>query len=324
MKRLKLSFAAGFLVAVSALTPSTPSLAQFRPGPLTLVTHPLAGGAYWIQGDAANTGFVVGKQGVVVIDTQRSADAARAQLAQIAAVTPKPVTAVIVTHGDPDHVGGLMAYRADVTIIAHENIRAQILATARAPDGASPALANYRAIAAQRLPNRTISATESTVIDGIAMTLLHIAPAHSSGDIVVFLPRQKLVFVGDLLTANEATFPIIHVGGSSEGWIRTMQAVLALKADTFVAGHGGLKTRQELTALVRLVEERRAAIKTLAYQGKSIAEINAALPEAKVSPMFLGFNETSFFELTEGYPDAMPPWVSLAPADHRRHLPAAP
>lgn len=322
MNRLKGPLAAVLLVAVAAIAPSSPALAQFRPSPLTLVTHPLAGGAYWIQGDAANTGFVVGKDGVVVIDTQRSTEAARAQLAQIATITSKPVKTVILTHGDPDHLGGLMAYAAGSTIISHENIRAQILATARAPDGASPALPTYRAIAAERLPNRTIGETVSTTIDGVAITLVHVAPAHSTGDIVVFLPRQKVVFVGDLLTADEATFPIIHVGGSSEGWIRTMHAVLALKADTFVAGHGGLKTKPEMRALVRQVEERRDAIKVLVYQGKTLAEINAALPEPKVSPAFLGFNETTYFELTEGYPDALPPWVSLAPADHRHRSPA--
>lgn len=318
MKRLNGPLATVLLAAVAVLAFSSPALAQFRPGPPTLVAHPLARGAYWIEGDAANTGFVVGKDGVVVIDTQRSTEAARAQLAQIATVTAKPVKAVIVTHGDPDHVGGLMAYPAGSTIIAHENTRAQILATARAPDGASPFVPAYRAIAAERLPNQTIAATENVTIDGIAITLLHVAPAHSSGDIVVFLPRQRVVFVGDLLIMDEATFPIIHVGGSSEGWIRMMRAVLALKADTFVSGHGGLKTRQQLRALVQQVEERRAAIKALVYQGKTIAEINAALPEAKVSPMFLGFNDTTFFELTEGYPDARPPWASLGAADHRR------
>ena len=317
MLHLKGFLAAGLILLASA----SPALAQFRPGPPTLVAHPLGGGAYWIEGDAANTGFVIGKDGVVVIDTQRSTEAARAQLAQIAAITAKPVKTVIVTHGDPDHLGGLLAYPAGSTIIAHENTRAQILATARQPDGSSPSVATYRAIAAERLPNRTIGETETTTIDGVAMSLIHVAPAHSSGDIVVFLPRQKVVFVGDLLTAEAATFPIIHVGGSSEGWIRTMRAILALKANTFVSGHGGLMTRTEMSALLKLVEERRAAIKALTYQGKSIAEINAALPEAKVSPMFLGFNETTYFELTEGYPDALPPWVSLAPADHRHRSP---
>ena len=302
-----------------ALCGAAPSVAQPRPGPPTLVAHPLKGGVYWVQGDAANTGFIVGTDGVVVIDTQRSADVARLQMAQIAKVTAKPVKTVILTHGDPDHVGGLPAYPADATIIAHENIRAQIIAAAHDTVTKSPFVATYQQIEASRLPNRTIGSTETMMLDGVSMTLVHVAPAHSSGDIAVFLPRQGLVFTGDIITVDEATYPIIHVGGSSEGWIDSVRALLALKADTFVAGHGGLKTRQEVQALLNQVVQRRAAIKAMVYQGRSLAEIEAALPEAKGNKMFLSFNETTYHELTQGYPVARPSWYSLAPTDDRRH-----
>ena len=256
---------------------------------------------------------------MVVIDTQRSADVARLQIAQIAKVTAKPVKTVILTHGDPDHVGGLPAYPADATIIAHENIRAQIIAAAHDTVTKSPFVATYQQIEASRLPNRTIGSTETMMLDGVSMTLVHVAPAHSSGDIAVFLPRQRVVFTGDIITVDEATYPIIHVGGSSEGWIDSVRALLALKADTFVAGHGGLKTRQEVQALLNQVVQRRAAIKAMAYQGRSLAEIEAALPEAKGNKMFLSFNETTYHELTQGYPVARPSWYSLAPTDDRRH-----
>ena len=308
------AFAAALAFSVAA-----PAVAQPRPGPPTLVAHLLKGGVYWVQGDAANTGFVVGSDGVVVIDTQRSVDVAKLQLAQIAKVTAKPVKTVILTHGDPDHVAGLPAYPAEATIIAHENIRAQIIAAAHEPATKSPFVAAYKLIEQSRMPTRTIGSTETMTLEGVPMTLVHVAPAHSSGDIAVFLPKQRVVFTGDIITIDEATFPIIHVGGSSEGWIDSVRALLALKVDTFVAGHGGLKSRQEVKALLDQVLQRRAAIKAMVYQGKSLAEIEAALPEAKGNKMFLSFNETTYFELTQGYPVARPSWYSLAPTDDRRH-----
>ena len=307
------------LATVLALTAAVPASAQPRPGPPTLIAHPLKGGVYWVQGDAANTGFIVGTDGVVVIDTHRSAEVAKLQLAQIAKVTVKPIKTVILTHGDPDHVGGLLAYPAETTIIAHENIRAQIIAAAHDTQTKSPFVATYKQIEDRRLPNRTIGSTESMTLDGVAMTLVHVAPAHSSGDIAVFLPKQRVVFTGDIITIDEATYPIIHVGGSSEGWIDSVRALLALKVDTFVAGHGELKSRQQVKALLDQVLQRRAAIKAMVYQGKSLAEIEAALPEAKGNKMFLSFNETTYFELTQGYPVARPSWYSLAPTDDRRH-----
>ena len=308
----------GTLAAVLALTTAAPAVTQPRPGPPTLVAHPLKGGVYWIQGDAANTGFVVGTDGVVVIDTQRSPDAGRVQIAEIAKITAKPVKAVIITHGDPDHVGGLPAYPADTTIIAHENIRAQIIAAAHDTATKTPLVAVYLQIEQSRLPNRTIASSETMTLDGVPMTLFHVAPAHSNGDIAVFLPRQRIVFTGDIITVDEATYPIIHVGGSSEGWIDSVRALLALKADTYVSGHGGLKTRQQIQTLLDQVVQRRAAIKALVYQGKALAEVEAALPEAKANKMFLSFNETTYYELTHGYPVSRPSWYSLGATDDRR------
>ena len=56
----------------------------------------------------------------------------------------------------------------------------------------------------------------------------------------------------------------------------------------------------------------------MVYQGKSLAEIEAALPEAKSNKMFLSFNATTYHELTRGYPVARPSWYSLADTDDRR------
>ena len=97
-----------------------------------------------------------------------------------------------------------------------------------------------------------------------------------------------------------------------------MRALLALKADTFVAGHGGLKSRAQVQAWLAQVVERREAIKAMVYEGNSLAEIEAALPEAKTNKMFLPFAETTYYELTRGYPVARPSWYSLAPSDDRR------
>jgi glyoxylase-like metal-dependent hydrolase (beta-lactamase superfamily II) len=296
-------------VLALAATVATPTLAQQAAAPTVLATHALNGGAYWVEGGRSNTGFIVGDQGVIVIDTQMTPDDAHKALAEVTKVTSKPVNQVIVTHGDPDHVGGLLAYPAGTPIIAHENTRAKIQAAAEDPSGGPVYGALYKALAA--LPIHTINSTETVVIDGVRMVLMYFGPAHTSGDLVIYLPKQKIVYGGDILLTNIGRYPVIHIGGSSQGWINAMKALLALNARTYVTGHGPMETRAQMLARVRDVEQRREQVKAMVADHKSLAEVSAALPEPGANAMFLTFTNTVYNELSKGYPPATPPWFDL-------------
>ncbi|WP_174293410.1 MBL fold metallo-hydrolase, partial [Sphingomonas bacterium] len=272
------------------------------------------GGAYWLEGGRSNSGFVVGDKGVVVIDTGNTPDDGRKEIAKVAEVTPKPVNQVIVTHADPDHVGGLPGFPAGTPVIAQENARSEIEASAIAA-AADPKLARYvgvySPIVAGYLPTPTISDTQTVTIDGVRMVLIHVAPAHTSGDLAVYLPKQKVVYGGDIVLTNLGRFPVIHFGGSSLGWIESMKALLALDADLYVPGHGPVVPKAKLQASLQDVEQYRAQIKAMVEQKKTMAEVMQALPEPGASPMFLSFTQTVYKELTEGYPPANPPWTNL-------------
>src|SRR5271167_150629 len=84
------------------------------------VTKQLAPNVYWVNGGGGNSGIIVGDKGVIVIDAKTTADGGKQLLDEIAKVTPKPVTTVILTHSDGDHVNGLAAFPAGLTIIAQE------------------------------------------------------------------------------------------------------------------------------------------------------------------------------------------------------------
>ena len=143
------------------------------------------------------------------------------------------------------------------------------------------------------------------------MRIIYVAPAHTNSDIFVYLPQQRIVYGGDILTNQGDPFPVIHIGGSSAGWIEAMKTILSLNADLFVCGHGPMLTRAQLTERLHAVEERRARIEAMVYAGKSADEVEQALPEPGANAMFPDFNRTVYAEISKGFPPSVPPWDNL-------------
>ncbi len=210
------------------------------PAPAPFMVHQLKPNVYWVEGGGGNSGVIVGDKGVIVVDAKTSAAGGKELLDDIAKITPKPVTAVILTHSDGDHVNGLASFPAGVKVIAHEgNKKEQEAALAAGGRGAPPA---------DHLPSQVISKDkESLEIEGVKIELYHWAPAHTSGDLVVYLPGDQIVFTGDII-ATQMADPLIHLEkhGSSEGWIKTAKGIAALKSDQFVPGHGNVQTKADI------------------------------------------------------------------------------
>lgn len=234
---------------------------------------------------------------MIVIDAKTTPESAKDMLGQIAKLTPKPVMHVILTHSDLDHVNGLAAFPAGITVIAHENNKKEQETALRAGGRGAPP--------ADHQPTQIVTKNkESVTLDGIKFTLLHWAPAHTSGDLVIYLPDQKIVFTGDLIT-NPGTYPLIHreKNGTGEGWIESVKGMIALNADTYVTGHGDVVTKADLQKKLAAVEERRAKIKGMLAQGKSLDEMKQAFGETTTPgappARFPSFTETQYQELSK-------------------------
>ena len=269
-------------------------LAQPAAAPLSVT--PVRGGVYLVKGGSgANTGFVVGKTEVILIDSKMTEESSKAMLAEIRKITPNPVRHIILTHGDGDHVNGLNGFPKGLPIIAHANTRRDMEEAFKDPK--MSALAPY-------LPTETVTGDRTLNLDGVRLDLLYFGPAHTSGDLVVYLPQQKLAFVGDLLFVGRD--PLIHrqKGGDSFGLAQTLHKMLALDADTFLSGHSDPLGKADVKALATSIEEKQAKVKALVQQGKSLGEIQAAMgvaaaPAGKPGPRFPGLIEIIYREITE-------------------------
>jgi cyclase len=245
------------------------ALAQPQPAPLSVV--PLREGVYLVKGGSgANAGFIVGEKEVVVIDAKMTEASAREMLAEIRKVTPNPVRTLILTHSDGDHVNGLPGFPQGLRILAHANTRKDMEAAIQTQN--QTALAAY-------LPNETLTESRRLSIGGVPMELLYFGPAHTSGDLIVLLPRQKIAFVGDLLFVGRD--PLIHrqKGGSSTGLVNVLRRMLALDADTFVSGHADPLTKADIQALLSSIEAKQAKVKALIGQGQTLEQIKSAMGE---------------------------------------------
>ena len=266
--------ALGLAMLAAFVSFATLAGAQQQPQPLKVTK--VKDNVYWVQGGAgSNDGFIVGTTGVIVVDTKTTADSEKGVIAEIAKITPKAVNTAIITHSDGDHVNGLAAFPAGLTIIAQENCKKEMEASAGSRNPAPQ----------DRLPTKTYDKTDKLTIDGVHIRLYHWAPGHTSGDTVVYLPDEKIVFGGDLLVTNRPD-TVIHLekNGSAAGWIENAKGMLGLDADTYLTGHGDMMTKADVQKKLDLIQDKYDKIKAMVAQGKSLDEIKTSFGEPTAAP----------------------------------------
>ena len=256
---MKKSLSIAFVI-VSFLLGTAVGFSQQRSASFT--TEKLAENVYLVKGGLANTGFIVGES-VTAIDAQMTAGDAEKMIAEIKKTTSKPITRVILTHSDGDHVNGITGFPKDWR---------SYRATGERGDGQrvqGPECAGL-------LPTRTFAEKLELGTGPDKIQLSHFGPAHTSGDIVVFLPAHKLAFVGDPVFIGRDPLIHRHKGGSSAGVVKTLKALLNLDVDRFVPGHGDVLTKADIEGAMKNLEDRQQKVKQLINEGKSLDEVKQA------------------------------------------------
>jgi glyoxylase-like metal-dependent hydrolase (beta-lactamase superfamily II) len=249
--------------------------ADYRPVAATpVVVHTIKEGvAYWTEGGVgANTGFVIAPTGVVAFDPKETAEAAEEVLADVAKITPKPVTHLIISHSNPDHSKGLPGYPKGVITIAQE-------AAAKDIEMATWFMRDQNYPRSSMLPTYVVDRKADLMLDGMRVVLYHWAPAHTSGDLVAYFPDLKLVFVGDVMPGLGSH---IENEGGTAGMIESLKGIVALDADTFVTGHTPPLTKADMNKALSDAIEKRAKIVALYKAGTPLAEAEKTMGERVV------------------------------------------
>ncbi|MCX7619853.1 MAG: MBL fold metallo-hydrolase, partial [Acidimicrobiales bacterium] len=210
---------------------------------------------------ASNSGFI-DRAGGLVVDSFWDLPRTRALIRHYSTVNPTPPRRLVNTHHNGDHCWGNQLFaEAGTEIIGHRRCAEyfgrespQLLQSLRDSDTLAPSFEAF-AQALRRFDFRGIELTPPTkLIDDdtlvelgdTAVQLLSVGPAHTAGDVAVFLPDEGVLFTGDILF-NKCT--PIGWEGTFANWIAALERLAALEPAVVIPGHGPVGNTDDLLAL---------------------------------------------------------------------------
>jgi glyoxylase-like metal-dependent hydrolase (beta-lactamase superfamily II) len=222
--------------------------------------HPVANSVYAYIGDKgarsidneglnANIGLIVTGKGAVLIDSGATFQSARRIHEAVRKVTAQPVKWVINTGGQ-DHrwLGNGYFRQQGAEIIAHANAKADM--QARGGDHLAGLQATLKELAdgtLPTLPTRFISENDARLdLGGTVIELKHRGGAHTPGDMMVWLPRESVLFTGDVVYVDRM-LGFIPVS-NTRNWLATFDVIAQLMPKVIVPGHGNVTNQATATA----------------------------------------------------------------------------
>ncbi len=259
-------FTLGFAAMTQAQAPAAPPAAPPGPPPPMQIKE-VKPGVYMVTGNGGNSTVRVGKDGVILVDTKNPGDAVVNELLEkIRGVTPLPVKYVFITHHHNDHAGNIVSFLPTAKVVAAKELPPLVERYTPANNARKPSP-----------PNTTYDKKYSASVKGAKAQAFHFARAHTGGDTIVYFPDVRVVSVGDELVATtpNCDYPF---EGSVLGWQKSMAALLKLKFDVAIPGHGdNPMTRAEVEAYVKkwdtFIERARAEIKAGTPKDQLMAKI---------------------------------------------------
>jgi glyoxylase-like metal-dependent hydrolase (beta-lactamase superfamily II) len=258
--------------------PGVPAAAQ-NFDTVTVRVVPVTRGVAMLMGAGGNLAVAWGEDATFLVDDQFAPLTEKIRAA-IGTLTRQPVRFVLNTHWHFDHVGGNENLgKAGALIVAHDNVRVRMSTdqfskvfnrtTPASPKGALPVV--------------TFTDAVTFHLNGDEINAVHIPPAHTDGDALVWFKRANVIHMGDTYFNGRYPFIDLESGGSLEGVIGAADRALGIANDStrIIPGHGELSNKAELARYRDALVAARDRVKKLIAEGKTLDQIIAAKPMAE-------------------------------------------
>ena len=256
--------------------------------PVTL--EKITGSVYQVMGGSgSNGGVIVGENGVLVVDSKMNEESVSQTIIAIKNVTDEPIKYLINTHSDGDHIMGNRYFPKSLTFVAHENCRDDFFKEnfGRASDWDEPDFYPFT-------PSMTFEENLNVWLGKDRVELHYFGIGHTTGDVVVYHPEEKVAFLGDQYFGTRPQLIHSNKSGNSFQHVKTLTKMLeTLDAEIFLSGHSDPVGREDIKKHIQAMVDRQMKVQSLYKQDKTMAEVRDEFNENEARLVTSIYNEVA-------------------------------
>jgi len=225
----------------------------------------IAGNVYCLYGPGGNMSILKTAEGLLVVDSKYNHTLKETQ-EELKKISPKPVQVHILTHYHWDHSGGFKAIGKNALVLSQEKCKASLKKRSKRTD--QEAISRIKTYEKEK----TLSFGKEKI------TLLHMKPAHTSGDTIVIYHNAKVIHTGDLFFHDIPPYIDVKDGADTQNWINVIEDLCKKYPEyTFIPGHGKSATAKEFLHFAQYLRYLREQVLKCMKEGKTAKEAMEAI-----------------------------------------------